>query len=67
MPIAVPLRRAAVPGAAWGCAMRYTSPNLQKLAGIFDERPLHFWTLRLPLGDSDARVDMVLTARQVAR
>jgi hypothetical protein len=38
--------------------MRYTSPNLQKLAGIFDERPL---------GDSDARVDMVQTARQVAR
>jgi hypothetical protein len=47
--------------------MRYTSPNLQKLAGIFDERPLRFWTLRLPLGDSDARVDMVQTARQVAR
>jgi hypothetical protein len=40
-------------------------PNLQQLQGIFDNRHLHFWTLRLPLGDSDARVDILLTARQV--
>ncbi len=53
--------------AGWtDCAVE-RRPNLQKLEGIFDDRRLHFWTLRVPLGDSDARVDMVLTARQVLR
>jgi len=49
----------------WTACVVERRPNLQKLEGIFDERRLHYWTLRLPLGDSDARVDMVLTARQV--
>jgi hypothetical protein len=51
----------------WTECVTERRPNLQKLEGIFDDRRLHFWTLRLPLGDSDARVDMLLTARQVAR
>ena len=53
--------------AGWTDCVVQRRPNLQKLEGIFDNRPLHYWTLRLPLGDSDARVDMLLTARQVAR
>ncbi len=51
--------------AGWTDCVAARRPNLQKLEGIFDGRRLHFWTLRLPLGDSDARVDMVLTTRQV--
>ena len=51
----------------WTDCVLERRPNLQKLEGVFDNRRLHFWTLRLPLGDSDAHVAMLLTARQVAR